>query len=150
MSRSKRIIGPGLRSQGLTAQKTGAMTGVGILNDRSGQFSRAQMVTIPLPCSAPMDARNTPKQEAGELAMHFLTKVKIPDQASTYPDQLSCGQQQLCCYSALCMKPRIMLFDEPKSALDPENDQRSAQYHDRASRAGRQTMVDRLHPTIQC
>ena len=53
--------------------------------------------------------------------MHFLTKVKIPDQANKYPGQLSGGQQQRVAIArALCMRPRIMLFDEPTSALDPE------------------------------
>ena len=53
--------------------------------------------------------------------MHFLSKVKIPEQANKYPGQLSGGQQQRVAIArALCMKPRIMLFDEPTSALDPE------------------------------
>jgi len=62
-----------------------------------------------------------PKKEAEEVAMHFLTKVKIPEQANKYPGQLSGGQQQRVAIArALCMKPKIMLFDEPTSALDPE------------------------------
>ncbi|OYW61664.1 MAG: ABC transporter ATP-binding protein [Rhizobiales bacterium 17-65-6] len=70
---------------------------------------------------APMWVRKMPKKEAEEVAMHFLTKVKIPEQANKYPGQLSGGQQQRVAIArALCMKPRIMLFDEPTSALDPE------------------------------
>ncbi|WP_338665842.1 amino acid ABC transporter ATP-binding protein [Pararoseomonas sp. SCSIO 73927] len=70
---------------------------------------------------APIWVRRMPKREAEELAMHYLTRVKIPDQARKYPGQLSGGQQQRVAIArALCMKPKIMLFDEPTSALDPE------------------------------
>jgi general L-amino acid transport system ATP-binding protein len=70
---------------------------------------------------APIWVRKTPKKEAEEIAMQFLTKVKIPEQAHKFPGQLSGGQQQRVAIArCLCMKPRIMLFDEPTSALDPE------------------------------
>ncbi|WP_271410987.1 amino acid ABC transporter ATP-binding protein [Pseudomonas sp. Q1-7] len=70
---------------------------------------------------APMWVRKMPKRQAEEIAMHFLERVRIPEQAAKYPGQLSGGQQQRVAIArALCMKPKIMLFDEPTSALDPE------------------------------
>jgi general L-amino acid transport system ATP-binding protein len=70
---------------------------------------------------APMLTRSVPRREAEEQAMHFLGKVRIPEQAMKYPGELSGGQQQRVAIArALCMRPTIMLFDEPTSALDPE------------------------------
>jgi general L-amino acid transport system ATP-binding protein len=70
---------------------------------------------------APIWVRRMPKKDAEELAMEYLTRVKIPEQARKFPGQLSGGQQQRVAIArALCMKPKIMLFDEPTSALDPE------------------------------
>lgn len=70
---------------------------------------------------APMWVRKMPRREAEDIAMYYLEKVRIPEQAGKYPGQLSGGQQQRVAIArALCMKPKIMLFDEPTSALDPE------------------------------
>jgi general L-amino acid transport system ATP-binding protein len=70
---------------------------------------------------APMLVRKSSKSEAHDIAMKYLERVKIPEQADKYPSQLSGGQQQRVAIArALCMNPKIMLFDEPTSALDPE------------------------------
>ena len=70
---------------------------------------------------APIWVRKMSKKQADEVAMAYLARVKIPEQANKYPGQLSGGQQQRVAIArALCMSPRIMLFDEPTSALDPE------------------------------
>ncbi|MEX0591495.1 MAG: amino acid ABC transporter ATP-binding protein [Xanthobacteraceae bacterium] len=70
---------------------------------------------------APIWVRGMPKREADEIAVHYLNRVRIPEQAAKYPAQLSGGQQQRVAIArALCMSPKVMLFDEPTSALDPE------------------------------
>ncbi len=70
---------------------------------------------------APRLVRKSSKSEAYDMAMRYLERVKIPEQADKYPSQLSGGQQQRVAIArALCMNPLVMLFDEPTSALDPE------------------------------
>ncbi|KAA8552441.1 MULTISPECIES: amino acid ABC transporter ATP-binding protein [Pseudomonas] len=85
-------------------------------------FNLFPHLTILQNCTlAPMWVRKMPKRQAEEVAMHYLERVRIPEQAHKYPGQLSGGQQQRVAIArALCMKPKIMLFDEPTSALDPE------------------------------
>ncbi|MGB0583877.1 MAG: amino acid ABC transporter ATP-binding protein [Candidatus Puniceispirillaceae bacterium] len=69
----------------------------------------------------PVRARKMAEADARDLAMHYLERVRIPEQFNKYPAQLSGGQQQRVAIArALCMAPKIMLFDEPTSALDPE------------------------------
>jgi general L-amino acid transport system ATP-binding protein len=69
----------------------------------------------------PVWVRNMPRRQAEELAMAYLEKVRIADQARKHPGQLSGGQQQRAAIArSLCMGPKVMLFDEPTSALDPE------------------------------
>jgi general L-amino acid transport system ATP-binding protein len=70
---------------------------------------------------APRLVRRNSKAESADIAMTYLTRVRIPEQAEKYPSQLSGGQQQRVAIArALCMNPEVMLFDEPTSALDPE------------------------------
>jgi general L-amino acid transport system ATP-binding protein len=70
---------------------------------------------------APIWSKKYPPKEAREVAMKYLERVRIPEQAHKYPSQLSGGQQQRVAIArALCMEPKVMLFDEPTSALDPE------------------------------
>ena len=86
------------------------------------QFNLFPHLTILENCTlAPMRSRGMTRAQAEEVAMKYLTRVRIPEQAKKYPSQLSGGQQQRVAIArALCMTPKIMLFDEPTSALDPE------------------------------
>lgn len=86
------------------------------------QFNLFPHMTVLENCTlAPLWVRKMPESDARDLAMKFLERVRIPEQANKYPGQLSGGQQQRVAIArALCMNPKIMLFDEPTSALDPE------------------------------
>jgi len=86
------------------------------------QFNLFPHLTVLENCTlGPVRSRGMSKSDAEMLAMEYLERVRIPEQAKKYPGHLSGGQQQRVAIArSLCMKPRVMLFDEPTSALDPE------------------------------
>ncbi len=86
------------------------------------QFNLFPHLTVLENCTlGPTKARGLPDREARNLAMEYLARVRIADQADKYPSQLSGGQQQRVAIArSLCVRPKVLLFDEPTSALDPE------------------------------
>ena len=86
------------------------------------QFNLFPHLTVLENCTLALKwVKRLSRREANAVALHYLQRVRILEQANKYPDQLSGGQQQRVAIArALCMNPKIMLFDEPTSALDPE------------------------------
>ncbi len=69
---------------------------------------------------APMKLKGMSQQDADALADRLLERIGLPDKAEAYPSQLSGGQQRIAIARALALNPKVMLFDEPTSALNPE------------------------------
>ena len=116
---SGRIVVDGIEVTGDVANVDDVRRDVGMVFQ---QFNLFPHLTVLENCTlAPIWARGMSKSEAHDVAMHYLHRVRIPEQADKYPGQLSGGQQQRAAIArSLCMKPKMMLFDEPTSALDPE------------------------------
>jgi general L-amino acid transport system ATP-binding protein len=114
-----RVIVEGAELTGDVAHTQAVRANVGMVFQ---QFNLFPHLTVLDNCTlAPQWVRKMPRKDAEALAMQYLERVHIPEQAHKYPGQLSGGQQQRVAIArALTMQPRIMLFDEPTSALDPE------------------------------
>ncbi len=114
-----RIVVDGLELTGDAKRTHEARRDVGMVFQ---QFNLFPHLTVAENCMlAPRWIKKMDRSSARELAMKYLERVRIPEQADKYPIQLSGGQQQRVAIArALCMNPKVMLFDEPTSALDPE------------------------------
>jgi ABC-type polar amino acid transport system ATPase subunit len=116
---SGRIVVDGIELTGDTKNIDAVRREVGMVFQQFNLFPHLTVIQNLM--LAPRLVRKKVKPEAREIAMRFLDRVHIPEQADKYPSQLSGGQQQRVAIArALCMNPEIMLFDEPTSALDPE------------------------------
>ncbi|QKC99992.1 amino acid ABC transporter ATP-binding protein [Mesorhizobium sp. NZP2298] len=109
----------GIRLHGQMRDLAAVRKNVGMVFQHFNLFPH---MTVLMNCmAAPMWIKGVPETEAKRLALKFLERVRIPEQANKYPGQLSGGQQQRVAIArSLCMEPAVMLFDEPTSSLDPE------------------------------
>lgn len=114
-----KVLVDGIEICGTNEQSQKARRSVGMVFQ---QFNLFPHLTILENCTlAPIWVSKLPQKEAEAIAMAYLERVRIPEQACKFPGQLSGGQQQRVAIArALCMNPNLMLFDEPTSALDPE------------------------------
>jgi ABC-type polar amino acid transport system ATPase subunit len=113
---SGRILVDGIELKGDTKDINAVRREVGMVFQQFNLFPHLTVIQ-----NLMLAPRLVRKKEAREIALRYLDRVHIPEQAEKYPAQLSGGQQQRVAIArALCMNPEIMLFDEPTSALDPE------------------------------
>jgi len=118
-ARIGRVGADGAERDMTDAEIAAARVEIGMVFQRFNLFphlSVLENVTI-----GPMRVRGTPRAEAEAMGRDLLRKVGLEDKAGAYPERLSGGQQQRVAIArSLAMQPRLMLFDEPTSSLDPE------------------------------